>query len=127
MRQIARNLCGVALLHRRWDIQTTNHTAWQSARTRAGLPDLHVHDLRHTSEMLRREAGVPSMTIRDILWHSGSTITDHYTLGRIQELHAALEKIVKPSGGSNKSIQSLRAEAAAARRQKAGAAGPTST
>lgn len=25
-----------------------NNTVWQAARERAGLPDLHVHDLRHT-------------------------------------------------------------------------------
>lgn len=54
-------------------------------------------------------------------------MTDHYTMRQILELHTALEKIVKPSNGWNKSIQSLRAEAAAARQQKAGTAGPTPT
>jgi integrase len=29
-------------------IETMNNTAWQRARREAGLPDLHVHDLRHT-------------------------------------------------------------------------------
>lgn len=96
-------------------IRTMNNSAWQSARKRAGLPDLHVHDLRHTTGMLLREAGVAQVTIRDILWHSGSTITDHYTTGQIKELHAALEKITTPSNKWNKSIQSLRAEAAARR------------
>jgi len=29
-------------------VQAMNNTAWQTARSKAGLGDLHVHDLRHT-------------------------------------------------------------------------------
>jgi integrase len=47
-----------------------NNTAWQQARREIGLPDLHVHDLRHTVGMRLREAGVPESTVADILWHS---------------------------------------------------------
>ena len=35
-------------------IETMNNTAWQRARREAGLPDLHVHDLRHTVGMRLR-------------------------------------------------------------------------
>lgn len=94
-------------------IETMNNTAWQSARTRAGLGDLHVHDLRHTVGMRMREAGVAETTRRDVLWHSAASITEHYTMAQIRELHAALEKISKPSNDWNKSLQALRAEAAA--------------
>lgn len=94
-------------------IETMNNTAWQSARARAGLGDLHVHDLRHTVGMRLREAGVAETTRRDVLWHSAASITDHYTMAQIRELHAALEKISKPSNDWNKSLQALRAEAAA--------------
>ena len=50
-------------------IHTMNNTAWQTARKKAGMPDLHVHDMRHTS----------------------GPITRHYTVAQIVELHTALE------------------------------------
>lgn len=91
-------------------VQTMNNTAWQSARSRAGLGDLHVHDLRHTVGMRLREAGVSDATRADVLWHSNRSITDHYSMAQIRELHEALEKITKPSNGWNKSLQALKAE-----------------
>ena len=39
-------------------IQSMNNMTWQTARRKAGLGDLHVHDLRHTVGMRLREAGV---------------------------------------------------------------------
>jgi integrase len=35
-----------------------NNTAWQNGRLKAGLGDLHVHDLRHTVGLRLREAEV---------------------------------------------------------------------
>jgi integrase len=37
-------------------VQSMNNTAWHTARDKAGLADLHVHDLRHTVGMRLREA-----------------------------------------------------------------------
>jgi integrase len=91
-------------------IEAMNNTGWQNARTRADLGDLHVHDLRHTVGMRLREAGVPENTIGDILWHSKKTITGHYTMAQIVELHGALEKIKADSGAWNKSLHTLRLE-----------------
>lgn len=102
-------------------IETMNNTAWQSARARAGLGHLHVHDLRHTVGMRLREAGVSETGRRDVLWHSAASVTEHYTMAQIRELHDALEKISKPSIGWNKSLQALRAEAAARKAQAVGA------
>jgi hypothetical protein len=96
-------------------VQMMNNTAWQSARKRAGLGDLHVHDLRHTTGMRLREPGVEDITRRDVLWHSSGSITEHYTTAQIREIHDALEKITKPSNTWNCSLQSLKAEAAARR------------
>ncbi len=101
-------------------IQTMNNTGWQNARKKAGLPDLHVHDLRHTAGMRLREAGVPEPTIRDILWHASSSITHHYTVAQIVELHGALEKIKEDSGRWNKSLATLRQEHDARRREASG-------
>ena len=91
-------------------IKTMNNTAWQRARKEAGLGDLHVHDLRHTVGMRLREAGVAEGTIADLLWHSTTTMTRHYSVAQIVELHAALEKVKEDSGRWNKSLQTLRRE-----------------
>jgi integrase len=94
---------------------TMNNTAWQRARAEAGLGDLHVHDLRHTTGMRLREAGVTEATCADILWHSSRSMTHHYSMAQIVELHAALEKIKEDSGRWNKSLATLRMEQEAAR------------
>lgn len=83
-------------------------------RNRADLGDLHVHDLRHTVGMRLREAGVRESTIGDLLWHSHPTVTRHYSMAQIVELHAALEMIREPSKGWNKSLATLRREQEAA-------------
>jgi integrase len=102
-----------AMAYRR--IVTMNNTAWQRARKEAGLGDLHVHDLRHTVGMRLREAGVPEGTRADILWHSTPSMTHHYSVAQIVELHAALEKVKDDSGRWNKSLLTLRREQEAAR------------
>lgn len=96
-------------------IVTMNNTAWQTARAAAGLGDLHVHDLRHTVGMRLREAGVPEGTISDLLWHSTPSMTHHYSVAQIVELHGALEKIKADSGSWNKSLRTLRLEQVAKR------------
>lgn len=45
-----------AMPHR--PVQTMNNCAWQTARHKAGLGDLHVHDLRHMVGLRLREADV---------------------------------------------------------------------
>ena len=91
-------------------IKAMNNSAWQAARSRAALGDLRVHDLRHTVGMRLREAGVSESTRRDVLWHSNRSVTNHYSMAQIRELHEALEKITQPTNGWNKSLQALKAE-----------------
>jgi integrase len=86
-------------------IETMNNTGWQNGRKAAGLGDLHVHDLRHTVGMRLREAGVSDETAADILWHSKRSMTHHYSMAQIVELHAALEKIKADTGAWNKSLR----------------------
>ncbi|MGJ7490192.1 tyrosine-type recombinase/integrase [Variovorax sp. ZT4R33] len=97
-------------------IRTMNNTAWQRARQEAGLGDLHVHDLRHTVGMRLREAGVAEGTISDLLWHSTGSMTRHYSVAQLQELHGALEKVKADSGRWNKSLATLRREQEEGRR-----------
>ena len=95
------------------------NTAWKNARKRAHLGDLHVHDLRHTVGMRLREAGVPESTVADVLWHSTQTMTRHYSIAQIVELHAAVEKIKADHGGFNKTLTTLRLEHEARKQGKA--------
>lgn len=88
-------------------VQTMNNTAWQNARTKAGLGDLHVHDLRHTFATRLREAGVPASTISDLLWHGKRSITDHYTAPMLMELFDAVEKVARDPGNQNRSLRTL--------------------
>jgi len=91
-------------------VQAMNNTAWQNARKKAWLGDLHVHDLRHTVGMRLRETGVPEGTIAEILWHSKQSMTQHYSVAQIVEIHSALEKVKDDSGRWNKSLAMLRRE-----------------
>ena len=96
-------------------VEAMLNTAWVSARKKAGLGDLHVHDLRHTVGMRLREAGVGPQTISDVLWHSTTSTTAHYSLAQLVELHSALTKIEQPASGWNKTLLTLRQEAEQAR------------
>ena len=49
-------------------------------------------------------------TIADLLWYSTTTMTRHYSVARIVELHAALEKVKEDSWRWNKSLHTLRRE-----------------
>ena len=88
-------------------IEVMNNTGWQNARKKAGLGDLHVHDLRHTVGMRLRKMGASEATISTVLWHSNKTITAHYSEALFWEIFVALEKIKTESTESNWSLQSL--------------------
>jgi integrase len=44
------------------------HRIWSKARTKVGLPDLHLHDLRHTGNTLAAETGA---TLRELMNRMG--------------------------------------------------------
>lgn len=96
-------------------IEVMNNTAWQNGRKKAGLGDLHVHDLRHTVGLRLREAGIAESTISEVLWHSTKTMTGHYSMAQIVEVFEALEKIKDETNRWNMSLQSLIREAAEGR------------
>jgi site-specific recombinase XerD len=45
------------------------------AIARAGVPDLRVHDLRHTAATLLLTRGVHPKIVQEMLWHSTITLT----------------------------------------------------
>ena len=91
-------------------IETMNNNAWQRARKKAGIPDLHIHDLRHTVGMRLREAGAHEETIADLLWHTRQGMTAHYSVVQIDELVEALNRITDEGSRVNRSLAMIRRE-----------------
>ena len=91
-------------------VETMNNSAWQRVRKQAGIPDLHIHDLRHTVGMRLREAGVNEVTSADILWHTRQGMTGHYTVAEISELLEALNRITDERNRVNRSLAMIQRE-----------------
>lgn len=52
--------------------------AWQRIRLHAAIPDVRIHDLRHTVGTLASASGANAFVIRDLLRHRGVTMTARY-------------------------------------------------
>lgn len=91
-------------------IYSMSNITWRHARVKAGIPDLHIHDLRHTVGMRLREAGVREETIADILWHTRQGMTAHYSVAQIEELVEALNRITDERSRINRSLDMIRRE-----------------
>jgi integrase len=102
---------GVKKVYVGGSMETMNNTAWQRARKEIGIPDLHIHDLRHTVGMRLREAEVREETIADILWHVRPGITAHYSVAQCAELVDALNRITDERSRTNRSLAMIAREA----------------
>lgn len=52
--------------------------AWAAIRRDAGVPNLHLHDLRHVHATLLEECGAPFAVIQELLGHASPTTTKIY-------------------------------------------------
>ena len=59
---------------------------WREARTRAGLPLVRVHDLKHTFGRRLRASGVSFEDRQDLLGHRSGRITTHYSAADLVRL-----------------------------------------
>ena len=91
-------------------IYSMSNITWRNARIEAGIPDLHIHDMRHTVGMRLREAGVREETIADILWHTRQGMTAHYSVAQVEELVEALNRITDERSRVNQSLDMIRRE-----------------
>jgi integrase len=67
---------------------------WHAVRTKAGVPTLRFHDLRHTAVSLLLALGVPPHVVREIAGHSDIKVTMMvYAHGRLDEKAAALTQL----------------------------------
>jgi integrase len=70
-----------------------NNTAWQSARKRADLAQVRVHDMKHTFGRRLRAAGVSYEDRQDLLGHRSGRITTHYSAAELQNLIDAANRV----------------------------------
>lgn len=68
-----------------------NNSAWRKARARAGLPQVRVHDLRHTFGHRLRAAGVSFEDRQDLLGHKSERMTTHYSAAELSQLIRSAE------------------------------------
>lgn len=69
-----------------------NH-AWKRARDRAGVPEVRVHDLRHTFGHRLRASGVSFEDRQDLLGHKSGRITTHYSAPDLVRLLEAANRL----------------------------------
>lgn len=70
-----------------------NNSAWKSARQRAGLTQVRVHDLKHTFGRRLRAAGVSFEDRQDLLGHRSGRITTHYSSAELSNLIEAANAV----------------------------------
>ncbi len=70
--------------------------AWRKARQRVGLPQVRVHDLKHTFGHRLRAAGVAFEDQQDLLGHRSGRITTHYSAPDVARLIEAAERVCQP-------------------------------
>lgn len=68
-------------------------TGWRRAREKAKLPEVRVHDLKHTFGRRLRAAGVSFEDRQDLLGHRSGRITTHYSSVELQSLYQAANKV----------------------------------
>ncbi len=73
-------------------------SAWKKARKRAGLPQVRVHDLKHTFGRRLRAAGVSFEDRQDLLGHKSDRMTTHYTQAELENLIDAANKVCGGEG-----------------------------
>jgi len=74
------------------------NSGWQSARIKAGLPQVRVHDLKHTFGRRLRSVGVSFEDRQDLLGHRSGRITTHYSAAELSRLLKAANKVCNRKG-----------------------------
>lgn len=70
------------------------HRVWWRLMTKAGLPHLRIHDLRHQHASLLVNQGHSLYVVQHILSHSDPSVTQHYTHLSTKSLQDASEQCV---------------------------------
>jgi len=68
-------------------------SGWIRARNKGGLPQVRVHDLKHTFGRRLRAAGVSFEDRQDLLGHRSGRITTHYSAAELTRLIEAANRV----------------------------------
>ncbi len=79
--------------HRGKPILKMLNSGWKTARIKAGLSKVRVHDLKHTFGRRLRSAGVSFEDRQDLLGHKSSRITTHYSAAELRNLIESANKL----------------------------------
>jgi integrase len=74
------------------------NSAWLRSRKEAALPQVRVHDLKHTFGRRLRAAGVSFEDRQDLLGHVSGRITTHYSAAELSRLIEAANKVCEMDG-----------------------------
>lgn len=80
-------------VHRDKPVSRMLNGAWLRARARAELPQVRVHDLKHTFGRRLRAAGVSFEDRQDLLGHRSGRITTHYSAAELSKLIEAANRV----------------------------------
>ena len=80
--------------------------SWNAARIRAGLPDLRVHDLRHSFASFLVTAGRSLYEVQELLGHADIRTTSRYAHLSRERLFAAVEAVPRAGWESQDEGQS---------------------
>ena len=80
-------------------IERMMNNGWKRARKIVGLPQVRVHDLKHTFGRRLRAAGVSFEDRQDLLGHKSSRVTTHYSAAELRNLIDAANKVTQEAHG----------------------------
>ena len=94
-------------------ITAMNNSGWQSARRRAGLSQVRIHDLKHTFGRRLRAAGVSYEDRQDLLGHKSGRITTHYSAAELENLIEAANRVCGENSRKSPALVLLKQKAVA--------------
>ena len=83
-------------------VKRMHSSGWRNARTKVGLPDVRVHDLKHTFGARLRHNEVSHEDRQQLLGHKNRNMSTHYSEASLSLLIKAAEKVV-PGAGTDES------------------------
>jgi integrase len=90
-------------------VKAMNNSAWVTARTRCGLPQVRVHVLKHTyGRRWLRAAGVSLETRKVLLGHHNGDIKTHHSAPELRELLDAANKVCRKKSGKIPALTLIR-------------------
>ena len=83
-------------------------TAWKTERSKVGLGQVRIHDLKHTFGRRLRSAGVSFEDRQDLLGHKSGRITTHYSAPELINLIEGSERVCSRYGSKLGTVVTLR-------------------